>query len=107
MAYPKLQINYLTHSQLADNIWHAQMAAHPRVLTYAGPDIVLRRETRHAALHFNHGGSLFEIPMSSAGTNIRSRAPSRAVAPLGLVTFPEERTRPKVVLSRPSSSATT
>src|SRR6266852_2445521 len=62
MAYPKLQINYLTHSQLADNIWHAQMAAHPRVLTYAGPDIVLRRETRHAALHFNHGGSLFEIP---------------------------------------------
>ena len=62
MAYPKLQINYLTHSQLADNIWHAQMAGHPRVLTYAGPDVVTRCETRHAAMHFSHGRTEFEIP---------------------------------------------
>ena len=62
MAYPKLQIDYRTHPQLAENIWQAQMAKHPKVLEYNGPDIVTRRETRHAAMHYDQGGSAFEIP---------------------------------------------
>ncbi|HTO72944.1 MAG TPA: NucA/NucB deoxyribonuclease domain-containing protein, partial [Gemmatimonadales bacterium] len=34
----------------------------PRILTYNGPDLVLRRAQRHAAMHFEDGGSVFEIP---------------------------------------------
>jgi hypothetical protein len=62
MRYPKLEINYLTHRNLADNIWHAQMAGHPRVLTYNGPDLAIRRETRRAAMHFEHQAATHEIP---------------------------------------------
>lgn len=62
MAVPKLQIDYRRYAQLADNIWHAQMAGHPRVLTYSGPDIATRAEARRAAMHFIHGDSRYEIP---------------------------------------------
>jgi hypothetical protein len=48
--------------QLADNIWNAQMAGAPKILTYSGPDVTLRRATRRGAMHFQHGGAQHEIP---------------------------------------------
>lgn len=62
MAYPELVIDWRQYPQLADNIWHAQMAGRPRVLTYSGPDLVRRREQRHAAMHFEQEGRFGEIP---------------------------------------------
>src|ERR1700738_2083714 len=59
---PRLIIDYLTHRQLADNIWHAQMAGHPKILTYNGPDIVVRKATRKAAMRFRRADQLYEIP---------------------------------------------
>jgi len=62
MAYPVLEIDFLDHRELADNIWHAQMAGHPKVLTYNGPDLTLRRTTRSAAMHYHVGADRYEIP---------------------------------------------
>lgn len=62
MIYPQLVIDWLTYPQLAENIWHAQMAGWPRVLTYNGPDMVHRHAQRKAAMHYEHGGATFEIP---------------------------------------------
>jgi hypothetical protein len=62
MAHPVLEIDWRTYRQLADNVWHAQMARHPKVLTYNGPDMTLRRENRAAAMHYENAGERFEIP---------------------------------------------
>lgn len=62
MKYPKLVFDWGRHRELALNVWHAQMAGHPKVLTYAGPDPKLRKATRADALHFEHGGQRYEIP---------------------------------------------
>lgn len=62
MPFPTLVIDYVAYRSLADNIWQAQMAGHPKVLTYSGPDVLLRRVTRGAAMHFAHGGETMEIP---------------------------------------------
>ena len=62
MPYPVLEIDWQRYARLADNIWHAQMAGWPHVLTYNGPDLVLRRAQRHAALHYNYDGKVGEIP---------------------------------------------
>ena len=59
---PRLIIDHMRYPQLADNIWHAQMDGHPKVLTYNGPDIVVRKATRKAALHYFYDGQLYEIP---------------------------------------------
>jgi hypothetical protein len=60
--YPKLTFDWRNHHELADNIWNAQMAGHPKLLTYSGPDLTIRRTARWAAMNFEHGGSKFEIP---------------------------------------------
>jgi hypothetical protein len=62
MIYPELRIDWRTHPRLADNIWHAQMAGHPAVLTYSGPDLSVRRAQRQAAMHFEYEGGAGEIP---------------------------------------------
>ena len=62
MAYPELKIDWRQHAQLADNIWHAQMAGWPRILTYNGPDLLLRRKNRQAAMHYELDGNVGEIP---------------------------------------------
>jgi hypothetical protein len=62
MGPPKLIIHYALYPQLAENIWHAQKAGHPRVLTYNGPDLTIKRETRRDAMHFHHGQDFYEIP---------------------------------------------
>ena len=62
MTYPELIIDWRIYPRLADNIWHAQMAGHPKVLTYNGPDLTIRRAQRKAAMHYDHQGSTFEIP---------------------------------------------
>ena len=62
MTYPELVIDWRQYGQLADSIWHAQMAGWPRVLTYNGPDLILRRQQRHAAMHFELDGAVGEIP---------------------------------------------
>jgi deoxyribonuclease NucA/NucB len=62
MSYPELKIDWRRYPKLADNIWHAQMAGWPKVLTYNGPDLTLRRAQRNAAMHFEHAGARYEIP---------------------------------------------
>jgi Deoxyribonuclease NucA/NucB len=62
MPYPELIIDWQRYPQLADNIWNAQRAGWPRVLTYSGPDVTFRRAQRRDAMHFQHGGDSFEIP---------------------------------------------
>ncbi len=59
MKYPELIIDWRVYPQLADNIWHAQMAGHPKVLTYNGSDRALRK----AAMHYEHQSSTYEIPL--------------------------------------------
>ena len=62
IPYPVLAFDYRVTPQLADNIWHAQMAGAPKILTYSGPDVTLRRSTRREAMHFQHSGDRYEIP---------------------------------------------
>lgn len=62
MTLPVLVFNHHSHPDLADNIWNAQMAGHPEELTYAGPDLTVRRETRRDAMHFDDGPYAGEIP---------------------------------------------
>jgi Deoxyribonuclease NucA/NucB len=62
MAYPELVIDWRVYPRLADNVWQAQLAGWPKVLTYNGPDPALRREQRHAAMHYEHAGERYEIP---------------------------------------------
>jgi Deoxyribonuclease NucA/NucB len=62
MQYHVLVFDAHTHPQLADNVWNAQMGGHPKLLTYAGPDVTQRAASRNAAVHFEHGGARFEIP---------------------------------------------
>ena len=50
MPYPELIIDWNTHPQLADNIWQAQSAGWPKILTYNGPDPFIRRQTRRVGL---------------------------------------------------------
>ncbi|AMK75398.1 MULTISPECIES: NucA/NucB deoxyribonuclease domain-containing protein [Methylomonas] len=62
MEYPELIFDWCIYRELADNIWHAQMAGHPKVLTYNGPDMMLRKEQRKAAMHYQVDGDNYEIP---------------------------------------------
>lgn len=59
MAYPVLEIDWNRNKELADNIWHAQMACCPTVLTYSGP--ALSPQNRKDAMHFNLDGIRQEI----------------------------------------------
>jgi hypothetical protein len=59
MPYPVLKINANDYPHLAENIWHAQMAGHPKVLTYVGP--CLGRGNRREAMHFESDGVRQEI----------------------------------------------
>lgn len=71
MTYPILKLDY-KHSYksssndlrnfklLVDNVWHAQMAGCPKILTYSGPN--LSRPNRSAAMHFDFNGAVGEIP---------------------------------------------
>jgi hypothetical protein len=62
MAYPELIIDWRDYRSLADNIWQAQMAGWPQVLTYNGPDLTIRRAQRRAAMHYQHDQRIYEIP---------------------------------------------
>ena len=59
MSYPVFEIDWNQYRDLAENIWHAQMAGHPAVLTYNGP--YLGRQNRKEALHFELDGIRQEI----------------------------------------------
>jgi hypothetical protein len=59
MPYPVLVIDWKKYRELAENIWHAQMAGHPKVLTYNGPS--LGRQNRKDAMHFELDGIRQEI----------------------------------------------
>jgi hypothetical protein len=59
VAYPELHIDWNRNKELADNIWHAQMACCPMVLTYCGP--ALGPQNRRGAMHFELGGVRQEI----------------------------------------------
>jgi hypothetical protein len=58
--YPVLEFDYKKHPHLADNVWHAQMAGHPKVLTYSGP--LLKKDNRKGAMHYEVEASRYEIP---------------------------------------------
>ena len=62
MTYPVLQIDWRIYPELADNIWHAQMAGWPKLLTYCGPDLALKKSNRKSAMRYEHGGEWYHIP---------------------------------------------
>lgn len=59
MTYPVLEIDWNRNEELADNIWQAQMACCPIVLTYCGP--ALGTQNRKGAMHFDLDGVRQEI----------------------------------------------
>jgi hypothetical protein len=59
VAYPVLDIDWSRNKELADNIWNAQMACCPMVLTYCGP--ALGKGNRKDAMHFDLDGIRQEI----------------------------------------------
>lgn len=59
MSYPVLEIDWNRNKELAGNIWHAQMACCPTVLTYCGPSLGV--QNRKDAMHFDLGGIRQEI----------------------------------------------
>jgi hypothetical protein len=59
VAYPILDIDWNRNRALADNIWHAQMACCPILLTYCGP--ALGVQNRKDARHFDLDGIRQEI----------------------------------------------
>jgi len=58
MTYPVLIIDFTKYKELADNVWNAQMAKHPRILTYDGPSL----ENRKGAMHYEVEEARFVIP---------------------------------------------
>lgn len=60
-AYPVLSFDHEKYRELADNIWNAQMAGHPRVLTYCGP--LLKKDNRKEAMHYQVDSSRYRIPL--------------------------------------------
>jgi hypothetical protein len=56
--YPVLIIDYLKYPILAENIWQAQMAGHPRVLTYGSN----KKVNRKGAMHYEVEFLRYEIP---------------------------------------------
>jgi hypothetical protein len=62
MSYPVLEFDWRENGFLADSIWNAQMAGHPKILTYSGPDLIVRRVARSGAMHFEHLDGRYEIP---------------------------------------------
>jgi hypothetical protein len=59
-AYPVLEFDYKKVPALADNIWNAQKAGHPKILTYCGP--LLKKSNRKGAMHYEVAASRYEIP---------------------------------------------
>lgn len=59
-TYPVLEFDYKKYPELADNIWNAQMAGHPKVLTYCGP--LLKKANRKEAMHYTVDSLRYEIP---------------------------------------------
>ena len=55
---PVLIINYNEYPLLAENIWHAQKAGHPSILTYGSN----KKANRHAAMHVQVNLLRYEIP---------------------------------------------
>lgn len=71
MHYPTLELDYnyrytSSHGDrrnfelLVDNVWHAQMAGCPKILTYNGPN--LSSGQRAAAMRFDAGAGVEQIP---------------------------------------------
>jgi hypothetical protein len=56
--YPVLEINYLLYPNLAENIWQAQKAGHPKVLTYGSN----KRLNRKGAMHYEVDEQRYAIP---------------------------------------------
>jgi hypothetical protein len=59
VSYPVLIIDWDRNHELADNIWHAQMACCPQILTYCGP--ALGAGNRKGAMRFELDGISQEI----------------------------------------------
>jgi hypothetical protein len=63
--YPVLTFNYADPDiqQIADNIWHAQMAGWPKVLTYRGPlPKATSRAIRKQTMTYEVGNQGYKIP---------------------------------------------
>ncbi len=56
--YPVLIIDYLKYPNLAENIWQAQKAGHPRILTYGSN----KKDNRKGAMHYEVDFLRYEIP---------------------------------------------
>ena len=93
MTYPVLLIDWCLYPDLADNIWHAQMAGWPRLLTYCRPDLTVKKANRKSAMRYEHEGQWYHITSRgySVVTNILLRARWKE-ATAGSVTFRRSKT---------------
>jgi hypothetical protein len=63
MRYPVLEIDYEAYKELADNVWQAQRAGWPQVLTYNGPDMrQVHAAQRRAVMRYEEAGFVHHIP---------------------------------------------
>jgi hypothetical protein len=62
--FPVFEIDYLKHPQLADNIWQAQMAKAPRVLTRC--DAPSNKANRDVVMKYQVNGERFVVPKTYA-----------------------------------------
>ena len=59
MNFPVMNVDWLIYQDLADNIWQAQMAGHPKLLTYKGRS----SSTRRAAMRYEVGLTKGRVPI--------------------------------------------
>lgn len=94
MDYPVLEIDWYRNKELADNIWHAQMAGFPTVLTYCGP--ALGVQNRRDAMHFDLDGIKQEVLHILSRDEYPFACTLEGGAPAGLAIYRRNKTLPRV-----------
>jgi hypothetical protein len=60
---PIFEIDWNKHPQLADNIWHAQKAGHPNILTRC--DLAIKIANRSVVMDYEVGSQQYRVPTTS------------------------------------------
>ena len=61
--YPIFEVDWLKHPQLADNIWQAQKAGHPKLLTRC--DLAVKTANRAVVMDYEAGGLQYHVPTTN------------------------------------------
>jgi N-acetylmuramoyl-L-alanine amidase/Deoxyribonuclease NucA/NucB len=83
MNFPVMKVDWLIYRDLADNIWQAQMAGHPKLLTYNGKS----SSTRRAAMRYEVGPTSGRVPIVRPEEFDRDEYPFACTAEGGHASF--------------------